>query len=62
MKFNKEELREIVECIDFTDSHLRMLGKAYKPADNKHKYEFGYLNYLIALRNKIIDKLNQIDK
>lgn len=62
MKLNDDELREIVECIDFTDNHLRMFGKAYKPADDRYKYEFGYLNYLIELRNKITTKLNQRDK
>ena len=58
MKFDKEELKEIVDCIDFVNGHLEMSSKVYKYRDNC-KYEFGYLNYLITLRNKIIDELNK---
>jgi hypothetical protein len=57
MKLDKKELKEIVECIDFVSSNLRMTHKIYKLQDNSD-YEFGYLNYLVELRNKIVMYFN----
>jgi len=62
MKFEKEELREIVDCIGFVNEHLRLFNKIYIQKDNKDKYQFGYLNYLIELRNKIVEESNRRSK
>jgi hypothetical protein len=59
MRFNKEELRDIVSCIDFMNEHLRIFNKSYKQIEDREKYPYGYLNYLITLRNKIIENLNK---
>jgi hypothetical protein len=56
MKLSEEDWREIIDCIDFVNSHLRLSCKNHKEKTN-NKYEFGYLDYLIGLRNKIIDYL-----
>ena len=57
MKLDKKELREIISCIDFLTNQLRVLGDIYKERDSE--YEFGHLNYLIDLRNKIQTYLNK---
>jgi hypothetical protein len=49
MRFNKEELRDIVSCIDFMNEHLRIFNKSYKQIEDREKYPYGYLNYLITL-------------
>ena len=60
MKFNKEELKEIVECIDFVTNQLRFFNTVYVGSDRGNKYKRGYLNYLITLRNGIIEELNKV--
>jgi hypothetical protein len=60
MQFSERELREIVDCIDFTNNHLRFLNKIYESRkEDMNRYKFGYLNYMISLRNKIVDELNK---
>jgi len=58
MKFDKKELREIIDCIDFINDHFRFLDKLYERREDR-KYEFGYLNYMVSLRNKIVEELNK---
>ena len=60
MKLTKEELKEIVDCIDFANNQLRFLDNFYKSIEDK--YRFGRLNYLITLRNKITTWLNKEEK
>ncbi len=57
MKLSKKELGEIVDCIDYVTNQLRTFNKIYKQRDTE--YQFGYLNYLVELRNKITTDLNK---
>ena len=59
MNFDKEELVAILDCIDFMNYNLRVLNKIYKQIEEREKYPYGYLNYLIGLRNKIVEHLNK---
>ena len=56
IEFIKKEWKELVDCVDFTTNSLRMTHKVYL---TKNDDSYRYLNFLVDLRNKIIQKLNK---
>jgi len=61
MKLSDDELNEVVRCIDFATNQMRFLGNVYELPErqNKEKFKYGYLNYLVELRNKIVAHNNR---